>query len=154
MKTKRNLLENKNVVAWILMISAISVHVFDEIVTGFLPFYNQLILNLRGRLGFFLMPTLTFGAWVAGLITAIIICFSLTPVVNRGGKFIRVFTTVLGLLMIVNALGHILGSVYFARFLPGFWSSPLLLLTAALVVVRGFRGSTEAKKPHPGNKVR
>ena len=126
-----------------LMISAISLHVFDEAITHFLPFYNELALNLRELLGFSLMPTFTFGAWLGGLIVAIIICFSLTPLVNRGRGFIRVFATVLGILMVANALAHMVGSAYIGRLLPGFWSSPVLLVTAVFVVVRGFSG------PHP-----
>jgi hypothetical protein len=140
MRTNRNLLKNKNAAAWVLMILAVTVHVFDETVTDFLPFYNDLVLNLRERLGFSLMPTFTLGAWLGGLITAIILCFSLTAIVNRGGSFIRALTTVLGIVMVGNALGHMLGSVYFGRLLPGFWSSPFLLVAAVLVVVRGFSG--------------
>ena len=63
---------------------------------------------------------------------------ALTLLVIRGGTFIRILTTVLGILMILNGLGHMLGSVYFGRLLPGFWSSPFLLVTAVYVVIRGF----------------
>ncbi len=122
------------------MISAVTVHVFDETVTDFLPFYNELVLNLRERFGFSLMPTFTLRAWLGGLIAAIVLCFSLTVIVNRGGNFIRAFTTVLGIVMVGNALGHMVGSVYSGRLLPGFWSSPFLLVAAVLVVVRGFSG--------------
>jgi hypothetical protein len=131
---------NKSGVAWLLMISAIGLHVIDETITHFLPFYNELALNVREFVGFSLIPTFTFGAWLGGLIVAVIICFALAPLVNRGGRFIRIFTTILGVLMIANALAHMLGSVYLGRLLPGFWSSPVLLVTAALVVVRGISG--------------
>ncbi|MGB7062320.1 MAG: HXXEE domain-containing protein [Candidatus Zixiibacteriota bacterium] len=143
MNTNRSLLRNKNAAAWVLMISAIAVHVFDETVTDFLPFYNDIASNLRGRLGFFLPPRFTFGTWMGGLIVAIVICFALTPLVNRCGRFIRTFTTVLAIIMVANALGHMLGSVYLGRLLPGFWSSPFLLLTAVFVVIQGF------SDPHP-----
>ncbi len=124
-----------------LMISAICLHVFDEAVTHFLSFYNELALSLRESVGFSLIPTFTFEAWLGGLIIAIVICFSLTPRVNRGGKFIRIFATLLGMLMVVNALGHMIGSAYMGRLLPGFWSSPFLLGTAAMVVIHGFSRS-------------
>ena len=123
------------------MISAAAVHVLDEAVTGFLPFYNDIAFNLRGRLGFFLPPTFTFGTWLGGLIAVIIVCFALTPLVRRGGRFIRVVTTVLGVLMVANALLHMLGSLYSGRLLPGLWSSPILLATAVYVVIRGFSGA-------------
>jgi hypothetical protein len=144
METIRNLIQNKDGTAWILMISAISIHVFDETITDFLPFYNGLALNLRESLGFSLLPVFSFEAWLGGLIAAIIICFSLTPLVNRGGRFIRTLATLLGILMVANALGHIVGSVYSGRLLPGFWSSPFLLLTALLVAILGFKGTSRA----------
>jgi hypothetical protein len=140
MQRKRKLLENRNVAAWVLMISILAVHVLEETVSGFLPFYNQLVLDMRGRLGFFPMPTFTFGAWLGGLVIFIILCFLLTPVVNRGGRLIRILTIVLGIIMIGNALGHMLGSVYAGRLLPGFWSCPILLPSAVYVVSRGVRG--------------
>lgn len=138
MKTIHSLLENKGGVAWILMISTIGIHVFDEAVTDFLPFYNGLALNLRESLGFSLLPTFSFEAWLGGLIAGIIICFSLTPLVDRGGRFIRTFVVLLSMLMVANALAHMAGSAYMGRLLPGFWSSPFLLLAAVLVVASGF----------------
>jgi hypothetical protein len=141
MRKNRILLLNKSGVAWLLMISAICLHVFDEAVTHFLSFYNELALSLKESVGFSPIPTVSFGAWLGGLIIAIIICFALTPLVNRGGRFIRAFATLLGMLMIVNALGHMIGSACMGWLLPGFWSSPFLLVTAAMVVIRGFSRS-------------
>lgn len=89
MATKQNLFSNRNVVAWLSLVSAIGLHVL---------------------------------------------------VVDRGGKIIRAVTVVLGILMLFNALGHLLGSMYFGRILPGMWSSPLLFLAALYVVIQGFRG--------------
>jgi hypothetical protein len=141
MKRPGNLLKNKNVAAWLLMISAVVVHVFDEAIHDFLPFYNEAILNLRENLGFFPMPTFSLGAWLGGLVVAIVIGFSLTPLVSRGGTLIRALSTLLGILMIINALIHVLGSFYFERLIPGFWSSPFLLITAVIVTIRGLRRS-------------
>ena len=139
MKPSCGLFQNKNVLAWVLMICALAVHVFDEATSGFLVFFNRQVTNISEQLGFFPIPNLSFEIWLPVLIIVIIICFLLTLIINRGGKFVRVFTIVLGILMIVNSLGHMLGSIYFGRLLPGFWSSPLLLLTAILVVIRGFK---------------
>lgn len=130
----------RNVVAWFLLVSAIAVHVLDEALSDFLPFYNQLVIKLEEQLGFFPMPTFSFGVWLGGLIIGIAIGYALTPLVNRGGRFIQIFATILGMLMIANALGHLFGSIYFRNVLPGTWSSPLLLLAAFYVVFRGLRG--------------
>ena len=140
MLTGGDLTHSKLAVAWMLMMSAVAIHVFDETITNFLPFYNELVLEFRERFRFFPFPTFTFGKWLGGLIAAIVIGFALTPIVKRGGGLIRVLVIALGIIMITNALGHILGSIYFGRLLPGFWSSPLLLLSAAFVVVKGFGG--------------
>ena len=125
------------------MLSAVAVHVLDEATTGFLPLYRNVAQNLRAMLGLSFPPVFTFQTWLVGLIIAIIIGFALTPLVIRGGRFIRILTTVVGMLMVVNALGHMLGSAYLGRLMPGFWSSPFLLVTAVYVVLRGF------SHPHP-----
>lgn len=131
------LLKNRNALAWVLMVCAGAIHVADEAAHGFLSFYNPLVRDLRDSLGFWPMPTFSFKAWLAGLIVAILISFAVTPLVARGRRLIRVVVTVLGIIMVLNAMAHMLGSVYFGYLLPGFWSSPLLLATAIFVVVRG-----------------
>jgi hypothetical protein len=145
-KTHRGLLKNKSGVAWILMISAVCVHVFDEAVTDFLPFYNGLALNLRESLGFSLLPTFSFEVWLGGLILGIIVCFAITPLVNSGGRLIQTLVVLLGMLMVANALAHMAGSAYIGRLLPGFWSSPFLLVTAVFVVVRGLGKPSRAAR--------
>lgn len=112
----------------------------DESLTGFLPFYNQQVLSLRARLGFFPAPTFSFRAWLGGLIVAIILGFLMTFLVQRGGRGIRWVTTVLAVLMVGNALGHLVVSVYQGRALPGVWSSPLLLVAATWMAKEGFTG--------------
>jgi len=47
---------------------------------------------------------------------------------------------VIAVLMTANALGHLGGSVYFGRRLPGFWSSPWLLVTSFWMLVQVIRG--------------
>jgi hypothetical protein len=148
--TIRNPFENKNALAWVLMISAVALHVFDEVNSDFLTFYNNAAQSLRSILGLPFPPAFLFQTWLVGLIIAIIIGFALTPLVIRGGRFIRIVSTAVGMLMVVNALGHMLGSVYVGRLMPGFWSSPLLLVTAAYVVLRGFSGTHPSAGKTPG----
>jgi hypothetical protein len=149
-KGNEQMIGNRNVVAWLLLVSAVGLHVLDETMTGFLPFYNQSVINLRERLGFFPLPIFSFNVWLGGLIGAIIFCYCITPLVARGGKVIRVVTVVLGVLMIMNALGHLLGSVYFGKVIPGMWSAPFLLVAALLVVIRGLRGDYPIKNKSMG----
>jgi len=135
-----NLLKNKNVVAWVLMVTSIALHVLDEALTGFVPFFNERTVVISEWLGFINIPSVDFVTWLTALIIGIVILFLLTFVVNRGGRAIRIFATALGILMIVNALLHIVGSIFSGYLLPGFFSSPLLLVTAGYVVWRGLRG--------------
>jgi hypothetical protein len=124
------LFNNNKVRAWAFLIIALALHVLDEAVNSFLSFYNPLVVKLRTDLGFFPAPTFTFGVWIGGLIAIILLLFAITPLINRNYKTIRYFTTAFGILMIVNALGHIIGSIFYAKLIPGFWSSPLLLIAA------------------------
>jgi len=140
----RSVQKNRNVVAWLLLVTALALHVFDEATTGFLPLYNEVVSGLCERLGFFPMPNFTFPQWIGGLVTLICVCYLATPVVARGGRVIRTLTTAFGILMVVNALGHLLGSLFLGRLLPGFWSSPFLLPAAVWVVVRGLAGDADA----------
>jgi len=131
---------NRNAIAWLCLVSALAIHVFDEATTGFLSFYNDTILGLRETLSFFRAPTFTFSSWITGLTIALAMGFALTWQVSRGGKFIRVLTIAVAVLMLGNALGHLLGSAYLGRILPGFRSSFLLLPAALWMLWRGFVG--------------
>ncbi len=122
------------------MLSVLAIHVIDEALTGFLPFYNKLILDQRQKFGFFPMPTLTFDIWLGGILLLLCVAFALIPVVRRGGKFIRIVYTTIGILMVLNAGAHLIGSLYTGSLLPGFWSSPFLFITAVFVVIRGVIG--------------
>ena len=135
-----DILPNRNVVAWLLLVSTIALHVVDEAINGFLPFYNDMVKSLRQRVGFFPAPTFSFEIWLTGLVVGILLCFGLTVFIARGGRLVRALAIMLGVLMLFNALGHLSGSLYFGRILPGAWSSPLLLLSALFMILRGIRG--------------
>jgi hypothetical protein len=146
-----NLFANRNVLAWVLMILALAIHVFDEAISGFLPFYNSSVTALREKFSLFPAPTFSFDLWLGGLIVGILLCSGLTVLVARGGKPIRWFVTILGVIMIINALGHLTGSVYFGRMIPGAYSSPMLFLSAVYVVVRCLHGDWRIReKTSPG----
>jgi len=137
---RRLLPQNKNAAAWVLLISALALHVLDEAVTDFLSFYNSMVLDLKHRFGYFPAPIFSFEIWLGGLIAFIIICFLLTPIIKKENKIVKVLVIAFGTLMIANALGHMLGSVLLGKFLPGVWSSPLLLAASVYVVARRAKG--------------
>ena len=88
------------------------------------------------------MPVFEFQTWLAGLVAANVILLSLSPFAFRGSHWLRPFAYVFAVLMILNGLGHTLGtifgrtvaSVHFPRPMPGFYSSPALLAAAGYLL--------------------
>lgn len=122
--------------AWYFLVGALAIHVLDEALTGFLDFYNPLVLSIQSSLPWFPMPTFTFGVWLGGLTVLVAILGLLGPAVGRGVAGTRAVSWVLGVIMFANGVGHLVGSVYFQRWLPGATSAPLLLLTSVLLMRR------------------
>ena len=111
-------------------------HVADEALTGFLAFYNPLVLSLRARLGWWPMPTFAFAPWLAGLIVAIAVLALLTPAVRRGAPLTRIASYALATVMFANGVAHLAGSILYGRWLPGASSAPLLLAASVLLALR------------------
>ena len=133
--------------AWLLLDAALAVHVVDEALTGFLDFYNPLIRQLRTRLGFWPMPTFTFGVWLSGLVAGVVILALLTPAVRRGAAGTRVLSWVLAVIMLGNGIAHLAGSVYYQRWLPGATSAPLLLIASIMLMNATVTRSRHADAP-------
>lgn len=113
------------------MAVTIAVHVTDEAATDFLSVYNPAVRAIRARLPFLPLPTFTFGVWLAGLILGILLLLALSPQAFRGRRWTIWASFPLAILMFGNGLGHIGGSVYLGRLMPGVFSAPLLLLASA-----------------------
>lgn len=117
-------------IAWVFFAGAISLHVIDEALTGFLPQYNSIVDSWRDSYPWIPLPTFSFSVWLAGLIVGIVILFSMSPLVFKGKTIMRPLCYFLGVLMTGNALGHIGASIYLGKLFPGILSSPILLLAA------------------------
>ena len=133
--------------AWLLLVAALGLHVLDEALTGFLGFYNPLVLELRERLGFWPMPTFTFGVWLSGLIVLIVVLALLTPAVRRGVAGTPTLSWLFAVIMIGNGIAHLAGSVYFQRWLPGATSAALLLIGGTLLI-----DATRKRTRHAGTR--
>jgi hypothetical protein len=129
--------------AWLLLDAALALHVVDEALSGFLDFYNPLVLQLRAALGFWPMPTFTFGVWLFGLIALVIILAALTPAVRRGATGTRLLGWVLAVIMLGNGIAHLAGSIYYRRWLPGATSAPFLLAASIMLI-----NATRARSRH------
>src|SRR5512137_7131 len=105
--------------AWVGLACALALHVTDEALTGFLPLYNGIVRGIRGRHPWAPFPVFPFSAWLGGLILAVLVLLGLTPLVSRGHRGMRIASIVLAVVMIVNALGHMGGTLYLGRAAPG-----------------------------------
>jgi hypothetical protein len=132
-------------VAWVMLWMALAIHVTDEALTGFLGVYNPTVLALRGRFGFWPMPTFEFREWLAGLTFGVVVLAALSPSAFRNASWLRPLFYICAIVAgVMNALGHtiatILGhtvnSVEFSRPAPGFYSSPLLLIVSIYAIAQ------------------
>ena len=141
--------------AWILLCLALALHVFDEATTGFLGVYNLTVIALRERLGWWPMPTFQFGEWLTGLIAACVILLVLSGAVARGARGTRVLAYVFAILMLLNAAGHTLATIFgravasvpFPRPAPGFWSSPFMAAAAIYLLVQLRKSASSRMQP-------
>ena len=108
----------------------------DEALTDFLSFYNPMVERLRERFGFWPMPTFDFLPWVTGLAVAVTGLLALTPFAFRAVGWMRPLAYIFGTIMLLNGLGHSLGSIYFGRLLPGVYTSPLLLIFSIYLLMQ------------------
>ncbi len=112
---------------WVTLVLALAVHVADEAVNDFLSVYNPSVIALRERLGFFPMPVFTSEVWLSALIAAVLILLALSPLAFRGRKGVRWTAYVFAVLMFLNGVGHLAGSLYMRDWMPGVYSSPTVM---------------------------
>lgn len=129
--------------AWVAHGLALALHVTDEALTGFLGVYNPTILAIRPS-GWWFPPVFGFRVWLSGLILLVVVLLALSPFFFRNVRWVRPIGYFLAVVNITNALGHITGtifgrtvaSVHFPRPMPGFYSSPFLLVAAIYLLVQ------------------
>jgi hypothetical protein len=122
--------------AWLAFALAVGVHVTDEAMNDFLSIYNPAVLAIREKFPLLPLPTFTFPVWLGGLVAGIALLLCLTPLAVRGNTVLRLVALPLAVVVgVFNALGHIAGSIYMQRRMPGVYSSPLLLAAAVWLLV-------------------
>ena len=122
--------------AWMLLCTALALHVVDEAFTDFLSVYNPTVQNIRKSFPLFPLPVFTFESWLTGLIIVIILLFSLSPFVFRGARWMAPFSYLFGVLMLANGTLHLLGSLYLGRVMPGAISAPLLIAASVYLLLQ------------------
>jgi hypothetical protein len=113
--------------AWVALCLCLAVHVTDEALTGFLEVYNPTVLSVRRHLPFLPLPTFSFRVWLSGLVIGVCTLLLLALFAFRGARWMIPLAYLFAVLMLLNALVHLGGSVYFGRVMPGAYSAPLLL---------------------------
>jgi len=126
-------------IAWIALAAALALHVLDEALTDFLAVYNPAVLKIRSRFRWIWLPVFSFKIWIAGLAAGVALLFALSPLAFRGVRWIIIAALPLSVIMLGNALGHIGGSIYFRRLMPGVYSSPLLIVASIFVLIHALR---------------
>jgi hypothetical protein len=122
-------------IAWIALVLALALHVTDEALTGFLPLYNEIVGSIRESIPWFPFPTFTFAVWISGLVTLVFVLLAVSPLVFQGHAWLRPIAYFLAVLMIANAIAHATASLYWGIWAPGVYSSPVLLVAAAALLV-------------------
>jgi hypothetical protein len=133
MKKLQRLVHDRLSVTYLLLVTSLALHVTDEAINHFLDFYNPLALKVREYLIYF-PPTFTFQIWITGLCLAIIILLLLTPLVFKRNSFMLRFAKIFALIMILNGLGHIAGSIWYHKIMAGLATSPLLIFFSACFI--------------------
>ena len=116
--------------AWLALCVAFAVHIADEALTNFLSIYDPAVRAIRTRFPFIPLPTFTLRVWLTGLVLAVLVLASLTPLAFRGVAWMRPAAYAYGIVMAGNGLLHLAGSVYLRKAMPGVYSAPLLLAAA------------------------
>lgn len=120
---------------WLAFGYTLALHVLDEASHDFLSVYNPNALAIRRIAPFLPVPVFTFRQWTGSLLFGLALLLALAPLAFRGLKWQRWLAVPLAILVgIGNALGHILSSFYYWRFMPGVYSAPLILLSGILLL--------------------
>jgi hypothetical protein len=130
--------------AWLLLCLALTVHVAEESLTGFLPVYNQAARAIRELFPFLPVPTLSVTVWLTATIGLVAGLSALAPLAYRGLRFMRVATVGLSLIALGNVTGHVGGSIFAGSPMPGVYSTPLLAAAGIYGLVVAWRWEVEA----------
>ena len=126
--------------AWLLLCLLLAAHVFEEATTGFIEVFYPLLERLRERFGIPIPTPPRFEVWLAILIVVVSLLITLTPLVYRGARWLRTGSYVFAGLMIANGVNHLVSPIYLGRFLPGHYTSPLLIAGSIWLIAKARRG--------------
>ena len=115
--------------AWLYVCLHLAAHGVEEALHGFVDVWNPFLASVRARTALPL-PHFVYGDWLTVLVIGVAALTGMTPLVARGVRGFRIGSYVFAILMIVNGVNHLASPLYLGRFLPGQFTSPLLILTS------------------------
>ena len=133
--------------AWMALCVALAVHVADEATTGFLEWYNPAVRALREQYPMLLLPAFTFDVWLSLLIFAIVMLIGSSFFVWKGRWAMRPISYVFAAFMLINGLLHLAWSLYMREFMPGVYTSPLIM-AASIVLIAYTRAYQRERARH------
>jgi hypothetical protein len=127
--------------AWLLLSAALAVHIADEALTGFLDLYNPTVRGVRERLPWLIVPTFTFPVWITLLTLAVAGVLIVSHWVKRRLRWTVYASYAFAGVMLANAIAHLGFSVYKSRWMPGAYTSPIVLAAAVNLLIQTGRAN-------------
>lgn len=140
--------------AWLLLCLVLAVHVAEEALTGFLPAYNLVADAIRDLFPFLPVPALSVSMWLFATIGLVAALTALAPLAYRGFALMRVATVGLSLVLLANVSGHIGGSIFAGRPMPGVYSTPILAVAGVYGLVVAWKEQAAAGRTDKGGGPR
>jgi protein-S-isoprenylcysteine O-methyltransferase Ste14 len=134
--------------AWLYLCVHLAAHAAEEAIGGFLEVWNPFLASVGARTGL-PVPQFTFDGWLTALVVGIVALTAMTPLVARGVRGFRVASYVFAGVMIANGVNHLASPVYLGRFLPGQFTSPLLIIASTWLILAARRVGQPATPAGP-----
>ena len=112
--------------AWLYLCCQLAAHGVEEAMGGFVDVWNPVLASVRATTGLPL-PQFQFNVWLECLVVVVLVLFGLTPFAFRNPASMTTASVVFGAIMILNGVNHLASPLYLGRFLPGQFTSPLLI---------------------------
>lgn len=136
--------------AWFTLALFLLLHIIDETLNGFLPVYNEHISRIKANTGI-PFPTFTFPVWFTGLMFAEIWLLFLSRYALQGRRIMIFLAYPFAVIMFLNGLMHLGGSLYLRAWLPGIITAPFLLFGSVNLLLATVR--MKPGKPIAANQL-
>jgi len=120
--------------AWLYLCLHLAAHSVEEALNGFVEVWSPFLASVRARTGL-PTPQFVFAGWLTMLIIGIVVLTAMTPLVARGVRGFKIASYLFAGLMIANGVNHLASPLYLGRFLPGQYTSPLLILASIWLIL-------------------